>query len=347
MAGGGNFQGSQRRPGFTPGGPNDPASGGSGYTGGGWGNGSNMGSGGTGYDPNIYWGGNYGNQTGRRRPGFTPGGPGDPASGGSGYMGGSRGGPGEGDIVHSVMPYPGMPNGVGGYPSYDPGMFNPGVGYPDSGWGGGPDWNVQNPGMPGGGKYPKEGVAGDVAVPGVGISEAAPDPWAGISQGRLGQARRFANAGQFGRAKQQIGLGGGNWDDVGGLLRTEAAADDNYGGDWNWGGASDADVAQAQRFANAGMMGRAKGIMGDNWNKKMHTQFQAEGNANPYVKGESMGFDWGNVGDQRLAQSKALAQQGKFGQAKKMFTGGVAGKSQGTWDPNIARQMRAWHKGNQ
>jgi hypothetical protein len=175
---------------------------------------------------------------------------------------------------------------------------------------------------------------------------AAPDPWAGISQGRLGQARRFANAGQFGRAKQQIGLGGGNWDDVGGLLRTEAAADENYGGDWNWGGASADDVSQAQRFANAGMMGRAKGVMGDNWNKRMHTQFQAEGNANPYVKGESMGFDWGNVGDKRLAQSKAFAQQGKFGQAKKMFTGGVAGKSQGTWNPNIARQMRAWQKGN-
>ena len=359
MAGGGNFQGSQRRPGFTPGGPNDPASGGSGYTGGGMGRimaqnafGSDMvnrGSGGT-----DSWGGNYGDQTGYRQPGFVSGGPDDPANGGSGYMGGA-------------MRMPEWGN----------------AGRLASGWGGGPDWNVQNPGMgywPGSG-YPLPPRWGNAGYPdsgwgsgiqqGVGISEPAPgtpgnadmgsggtnetvtaetaqsNPWAGISQGRLGQAQRFANAGQFGRAKQQIGLGGGNWDDVGGLLRTEAAADDNYGGDWNWGGASDADVAQAQRFANAGMMGRAKGIMGDNWNKKMHTQFQAEGNANPYVKGESMGFDWGNVGDQRLAQSKALAQQGKFGQAKKMFTGGVAGKSQGTWDPNIARQMRAWHKGNQ
>jgi hypothetical protein len=234
-------------------------------------------------------------------------------------------------------------------PGYEPGgeNFVPGTG-PQSGWGGGPfpGWpgsggNVQNPGMP-----PEEHTGEGMGMGGT-EDVAAPDPWAGISQGRLGQARRFANAGQFGRAKQQIGLGGGNWDDVGGLLRTEAAADENYGGDWNWGGASDADVAQAQRFANAGQFGRAKGVMGDNWNKKMLTQFQAERNANPYVKGESMGFDWGNVGDQRLAQSKALAQQGKFGQAKKMFTGGVAGKSQGTWDPNIARQMRAWHKGNQ
>ena len=497
MAGGGNFQGSQRRPGFTPGGPNDPASGGSGYTGGGMGRimaqnafGSdmgNMGSGGT-----DSWGGNYGDQTGYRLPGFVPGGPDDPANGGSGYMGGrglmqgyscfidgvqvelvdgseknvseinigdevktdkgdgvvtkvypskaggqklygfndkepfvteahpfmtqdgwkkisevSKGDTlyrnGKGDVTVESITAKEIPEDTPVYnfhvdghetyfadgylvhnktyaPGYEPGgeNFVPGTG-PRRGWGGGPDWNVQNPGMgywPGSG-YPLPPRWGNAGYPdsgwgsgiqqGVGISEPAPgtpgnadgtnetvtaetaqsNPWAGISQGRLGQAQRFANAGQFGRAKQQIGLGGGNWDDVGGLLRTEAAADDNYGGDWNWGGASDADVAQAQRFANAGMMGRAKGVMGDNWNNQMQTQFQAEGNANPYVKGQSMGFDWGNVGDKRLAQSKALAQQGKFGQAKKMFTGGVAGKSQGTWDPNIARQMRAWHKGNQ
>ena len=87
------------------------------------------------------------------------------------------------------------------------------------------------------------------------------DPFAGIKAGRLAQAQRFANAGLFGRASQQIGLGGGNWDDVGGLLRQQAAATDNYGGDWNWGKASDADVAQAQRFADAGMMGKARGIL--------------------------------------------------------------------------------------
>jgi len=283
-----------------------------------------------------------GGANGRVQPGF--------ASGGSGGTMGV-GGYGRGGMRSPKWDNAGYPDsgwgrsvqqqGLGGRYVQNPGMGGYMVGpewdnarYPDSGWGG------QHDDMGSG------GVAG--VAPGVESTETAQsDPWAGISQGRLSQAQRFANAGQFGRAKQQIGLGGGNWDDVGGLLRTEAAADDNYGGDWNWGGASDADVAQAQRFANAGMMGRAKGIMGDNWNKKMHTQFQAEGNANPYVKGESMGFDWGNVGDQRLAQSKALAQQGKFGQAKKMFTGGVAGKSQGTWDPNIARQMRAWHKGNQ
>jgi len=453
MAGGGNFQGSQRRPGFTPGGPNDPASGGSGYTGGGMGRimaqnafGSdmgNMGSGGT-----DSWGGNYGDQTGYRQPGFVSGGPDDPANGGSGYMGGRglmqgyscfidgvqvelvdgseknvseinigdevktdkgdgvvtkvypskaggqklygfndkepfvteahpfmtqdgwkkisevskgdtlyRNGKGDvtvesitakeipedtpvynfhvdghetyfadGYLVHNktyapgyepggenFVPGTGPRRGWGGGPDWNvqnPGMgYWPGgghplpprwgnAGYPDSGWGGGPDWNVQNPGMPGGGKYPKEGVAGDVAVPGVGISEAdvavpgvgiseaAPDPWAGISQGRLGQARRFANVGQFGRAKQQIGLGGGNWDDVGGLLRTEAAA-------------------------------------------------------NPYVKGQSMGFDWGDTSAGRLAEAKKMAASGKMGRAKQQFELGG-----GTWSPQMSHQMRAWQKGN-
>ena len=44
--------------------------------------------------------------------------------------------------------------------------------------------------------------------------------------------------------------------------------------------------------------------------------------------------------------AKAFAAQGKFGKAKNMFEGGVEGKSQGKWSPEIARQMRAWHKGN-
>jgi hypothetical protein len=308
MSGGGNFQGNQGAGGWQP-----PA---------GMPGSSDMGSG--------SWGGNYGNQTGQRLPGFVSGGPDDPANGGSGYMGGGGNTirPGWGGNVQN----PGMPGNYGWSPSY---------GYPNGGWGynnSPPQWQppVQNPGMPGMGKYPKEGVGtggtGDVA---------APDPWAGISQGRLGQARRFANAGQFGRAKQQIGLGGGNWDDVGGLLRTEAAADENYGGDWNWGGASADDVAQAQRFANAGMMGRAKGVMGDNWNKQMNTQFQAEGNANPYVKGESMGFDWGATSAGRLAEAKRMAASGKMGRAKQQFELGG-----GTWSPQMSHQMRAWQKGN-
>ena len=310
MAGGAN---GRIQPGFASGGSGGGLGG---TTGGGmrspeWGN--------AGY-PDSGWGGNYGDQTGRRRPGFAPGGPNDPANGGSGYTGGGMGrimaqnafgsdmyrlapgGPDDpADVTRVIGPdwnvqNPGMGYWPGGGHPLPPRWGN--AGYPDSGWGGGPDWNVQNPGMPGGGQYPKEGVAGDVAVPGVGISEAdvavpgvgiseaAPDPWAGISQGRLGQARRFANVGQFGRAKQQIGLGGGNWDDVGGLLRTEAAA-------------------------------------------------------NPYVKGQSMGFDWGDTSAGRLAEAKKMAASGKMGRAKQQFELGG-----GTWSPQMSHQMRAWQKGN-
>jgi len=267
--------------------------------------------------------------------------------------------------------------GVGGYGQG--GMRSPkwdNAGYPDSGWGRGAQQQglgdrgvlghglggryVQNPGMGGhmvgpewdnarypdsgwGGQHDDMGSGGVAGVaPGVESTETAQsDPWAGISQGRLSQAQRFANAGQFGRAKQQIGLGGGNWDDVGGLLRTEAAADDNYGGDWNWGGASDADVAQAQRFANAGMMGQAQGVMGDNWNNQMQSQLSAGRQSNPYVKGQSMGFDWGDATAGRLAEAKKLAAGGKMGQAKAMYQ-----KGGGKWSPSMHGQFKAWQKGN-
>jgi hypothetical protein len=284
MSGGGNFQGNQGAGGWSP--PvGMPGS-------------SDMGS--------SSWGGNYGNQTGQRQPGFVLGGPDDPANGGSGYMGGGGvdpgynwAGPGGGNTIwpgwgqpwQPPVQNPGMPNY--GFPEgnqpWQPPVQNPGMpnyGYPGGGgntiwegWGGDalelddPRVNVQNPGMPGMGKYPKEGIGtgatGDVA---------APNPWAGISQGRLGQARRFANAGQFGRAKQQIVLGGGNWGDVGGLLRTEAAADENYGGDWNWGGVSAGRLAEAKKMAASGKMGRAKQqfeLGGGKWSPQIDHQMRA------------------------------------------------------------------------
>jgi hypothetical protein len=232
--------------------------------------------------------------------------------------------------------YGNMPGDYGWSPSY---------GYPNGGWG----YNNRPPQQYSNQTYyqsPNQQATTQTA--------AAPAPWEANWGTNKEQAQRFANAGKFGRAKQQIEAGGGYWaggDDglnMSRLIRKEAAASDNYGGDWDWGNANADQVAQAQRFANAGLMGYAKGAMGEgNWNKGITTQFAAERDAAPeYVKGASMGFDWGSVGDKRLAQSKAFAQQGKFGRAKKMFTGGVAGKSQGTWDQNIARQMRAWHKGN-
>ena len=126
----------------------------------------------------------------------------------------------------------------------------------------------------------------------------------GIGSGRLQQALRFGQGGMFGRAAQQIGKGGGQWgegyDDqengVGGLLRDYLGANPEADvGEFNYGDISDADLAQAQRFAGAGMMGRAKGLFGDAWSgaygKRLRNQLAADAARNPYEKGTSMGFD--------------------------------------------------------
>ena len=289
-------------------------------------------------------------QGGMRRPGFISGGVNDPANGGSGYWnegtsswGGNYGnqidpglgsnpnytqGPTVGDMSSGTFSYPAQ-GGV--YEGQNPGGFND---FQNQGMNWNDYNNAQNQGM----NYNNTQDASTARGNQQGTST---DPFAGISAGRLGQAQRFANAGMFGRAKQQIGLGGGNWGDVGGLLRQQAGETDNYGGDWNWGGASDADVAQAQRFANAGMMGKASGMFGDNWNRQMATQLQAESKANPYVKGSSMGFDWGDASAGRLAKAKEFATAGKMGRAKQMYE-----KGGGKWSPGIGNQFRAWAKGN-
>ena len=169
----------------------------------------------------------------------------------------------------------------------------------------------------------------------------------GVSAGRLGQALRFGQGGMFGRAAQQIGLGGGEWGDpgegVGGLLRdylgTNPSTDDL--GSFDYGDISDTDLAQAQRFAQAGMMGRAKGLFGDAWNKRMHTQLAGDVGRNPYEKGTSMGFDWGDATDAQVAAAKeaALAGTGKMGKAAKAFGSG--------WSPLMHQQMKAYYKANQ
>ena len=86
---------------------------------------------------------------GMRRPGCVPGGPDDPAQGGTGYMGG------------------------GGMRRPEP--------------------------------YPGGGAVGEVG----GISQ--PDPFAGVSGGRMAKAREFAASGKMGRAKKQVEKGGGKW----------------------------------------------------------------------------------------------------------------------------------------
>lgn len=238
QGGQGNFN--MQRPGFTPGGANDPAQGGSGYTMGG----------------SATWGGNYGNQI---NPGV-----------GTGYQN-LLPSMGSGHPSSWNVPYSGPSIGTG-YQNYLPSM---GDGNP---W----NWNVPYNG-------PALGVGGQGNPPGVQqVTHTTPaaDPYAGIDAGRLAQAQRFADAGMFGRAKQQIGLGGGNWGDVGGLLRQEAKSD-------------------------------------------------------PYVKGSSMGFDWGDATAGRLAKAKELAAAGKMGQAKQMYERGG-----GKWSPGMHSQFKAWQKAN-
>ena len=177
----------------------------------------------------------------------------------------------------------------------------------------------------------------------------------GVSSGRLQQALRFGQGGMMGRASNQIDLGGGEWgapgEGIGGMFRDYLGANPEADtGQFNYGKISEADLARAQSFANQGMMGRAKGLFGDAWTgaegRRYNTQLSADAVRNPSEKGKTMGFDWGSIGDKRLQMAKAFAAQGKFGKAKNMFTGGVEGKSQGAWTPEIAGQMRAWHKGN-
>jgi len=172
----------------------------------------------------------------------------------------------------------------------------------------------------------------------------------GVKAGRLNQALRFGQGGMFGRAAQQIGAGGGQWgegyndqeDGVGGLLRGYLGANpDADVGSFNYGDISDTDLAQAQRFAQGGMMGRAKGLFGDSWNKRMQTQLAGDVGRNPYEQGTSMGFDWGGATDEQVAAAKeaALAGTGKMGRSAKAFGSG--------WNPQMHQQMQAYYKANQ
>lgn len=201
-------------------------------------------------------------QGGMRRPGFNTGGFNDPANGGFGYYGGGTSSWG-GD--YGDMGYTENGNPMSNFGS----RFNMGTG---GGYGQqGQNGYAQNQGM----NYSNTQDASTARGNQQGTST---DPFAGIKAGRLGQAQRFADAGMFGRAKQQIGLGGGNWDDVGGLLRQQAGETDNYGGDWNWGDASAGRLAKAKEFATAGKMGRAKQMYekgGGKWSPGIGNQFRA------------------------------------------------------------------------
>jgi hypothetical protein len=173
-----------------------------------------------------------------------------------------------------------------------------------------------------------------------------------IKSGRLQQALRFGQSGMWGRAADQIKRGGGEWGDpgegVGGMFRDYLGANPEADtGSFNYGDISESDLAQAQRFAGAGMMGRAKGLFGDSWTggygDRMRNQLAADAARNPYEKGTSMGFDWGDVGAGRLAKAKEFALAGKMGRAKNVFE---SGKKAGKWSPQMLQQMKAYQRGN-
>lgn len=227
MSGQGN---SYAMPGFVPGGPNDPALGGSGYTNGGSFNGGNV------------------------QPGFIIGGQNDPALGGSGYQTYPNRPPMGNPIGYNPpVQNPGMPSfpngpgnmrnnpilqpivGNGGFqpPVQNPGMAMPGtegpllIGgsnpYPDNiniGY----QPPVQNPGMPpmGGSFRPPVRNPG-MPMPPSNVPENRIDGGArgevynpkaafqNLAKGTMPSVKRFVEAGTMGRAKKAFEAGGGTW----------------------------------------------------------------------------------------------------------------------------------------
>jgi len=111
------------------------------------------------------------------------------------------------------------------------------------------------------------------------------DPFADVSAGRLAEAKRYADAGMMGRAKQQFELGGGTWDEskmASKALRTEAKATDRYGGDFKFSksGVESKDINKALRkFKSSGSMASARKAIedaGGTWSKALHKRLRAE-----------------------------------------------------------------------
>lgn len=121
-----------------------------------------------------------------------------------------------------------------------------------------------------------------------------PDPYAGVSAGRLAEAKRYASAGMFGRAKQQIELGGGVWTpenkDISKSLRADvkvANPRSGYGGEFNWqkkdqkgGTTSKAGMESAMTALGGGgsMVDAKKAIeaAGGKWSKRLRIRLSAE-----------------------------------------------------------------------
>jgi len=158
-----------------------------------------------------------------RLPGFTPGGPDDPANGGTGYYNGGNPPVQNHGMLMPKGPIDGVISGGGGGlrpapPVQNPGMPTPGgnpQGWYDRGGPGNPGTPVQNPGMPmpGGPGTPIDNGPVMKPVPGGRLAD-------GLQKGTLGGVRDFIQAGKMGRAKQAFEAGGGKWNsDVARRLR--------------------------------------------------------------------------------------------------------------------------------
>ena len=96
------------------------------------------------------------------------------------------------------------------------------------------------------------------------------------------QAKRFADAGMFGRAKKEVEATGGVWSKgMHQQLKNDAGANNQYGGqfDYNWSGVSKQELQGVKDFAKLGKFGKAKKAVedaGGKWTKQMEIQLRAK-----------------------------------------------------------------------
>jgi hypothetical protein len=113
-------------------------------------------------------------------------------------------------------------------------------------------------------------------------SSSDSDIFSGIKRGRLGEAQRYADAGMFGRAKQQIELGGGTWTKaMSKKLRADVKSSTNYGGDFKDQAKLDALLKNSKVLVDGKIkMGRAKQAYekkygAGSWSKTIHKRLKA------------------------------------------------------------------------
>ena len=96
------------------------------------------------------------------------------------------------------------------------------------------------------------------------------------------QAKRFADAGMFGRASAAVKAAGGTWSkDMHRQLKKDADATKQYGGqfEYDWTGVSKDELKNVKDFAKSGKFGKAKAAVekaGGTWTKEMSVQLRAK-----------------------------------------------------------------------